>query len=376
MPPVGPPVPGLIFGRRRQTPAAPCTAPRRRRRNARVAVRYVEALLVEFRWTLAILLAAVVVGAVLHAVSRPAALNGARPSAGVSIYAAWMALFAQPTFSPPAPAYLMVMYAVYPVLGFMLVGEGVVRLALLMISRRRGEKEWMLVLASTYRDHVVLCGLGHLGFRVLEQLLHGNVPVVVLEKAGENPFVTQAKAMDVPVLVRDMKEDQALIDAGIERATAVIICSNDDISNLEVAIDSRRMNPGIRIIMRLFDQQLASKIAGVLTVDAAFSSSALAAPVVAAMSLHTSVLSSMVLDGQTFVAAEVVVEDQSALIGKAVSAIESEYALKVLAHRSHQGAAHAPPPDARVDAGDTIIVHVAANRLSEIAAAGCHARRP
>lgn len=371
MPAVGSPAPGSIVRWRRN----PATLYAPRRRNAWVGFRYVEALLIEFRWTLAILLAAVALGTALHLLSRPAPLNGAHPSVGVAVYAAWMALFAQPTYSPPAPAYLMVMYAVYPVLGFLLVGEGVVRLALLMISRRRGEKEWMLVLASTYRDHVVLCGLGHLGFRVLEQLLHGNVPVVVLEKVGDNPFVTQAKALNVPVLVRDMKEDQALIDAGIERATAVIICSNDDISNLEVAIDSRRMNPGVRIIMRLFDQQLASKIAGALTVDAAFSSSALAAPVVAAMSLHTSVLSSMVLDGQTYVAAEVVVEEASPLIGKAIAAIESGFALKVLARRPHGGAAQRVTPVETIAEADTLIVHVAANRLSEIAAAGCHARR-
>ena len=88
-----------------------------------------------------------------------------------------------------------------------------------------------------------------------------------------------------------------------------------------------------------------------------------------------SVLSSMILDGQTFVAAEVVVEDASSLIGKGVSAIESQYALKVLARRTHQGAAQPAMPGATVAVGDTLIVHVAANRHSEIAAAGCHARR-
>jgi Trk K+ transport system NAD-binding subunit len=336
---------------------------------ARIAVRYVRVLVGEFRWTLIILACAVMIGMGLHLLARPADAV-TRPGVGYALFSAWMALFAQPMYTPPVPWYLMVVYAVYPVLGFMLVGEGVVRLALLMISKRRGEKEWMTVLASTYRDHVVLCGLGHLGYRVLEQLLHGNVPVVVLEKVADNPFVTQAKALKVPVLIRDMKEDLALIEAGIERATAIIICSNEDISNLEVAIDSRRMNPKIRIIMRLFDQQLASKIAGALTVDAAFSSSALAAPVVAAMSLHTSVLSSMSLDGQTYVAAEVFVEDASGLVGKSISAIEAQFALKVLARRPHGGTAQPAGGNLAVAAGDTLIVHTAANHLSEIASAG------
>jgi Trk K+ transport system NAD-binding subunit len=356
--------------------AQPRLFPRRRRApsRARIAARYVRVLVGEFRGTLAILSCAVIVGTILHLLARPAG-TAVQSQLGICLYGAWMALFAQPMYSQPGTWYLMIVYAIYPVLGFMLVGEGVVRLALLMISRRQGEKEWMQVLASTQRDHVVLCGLGHLGYRVLEQLLHGQVPVVVLEKVENNPFVTQAKALKVPVLIRDMKEDQALIDAGIERATAIIICSNDDISNLEVAIDSRRMNPRIRIVMRLFEQQLVSKIAGALTIDAAFSSSALAAPVVAAMSLHTSVLSSMSLDGETYVAAEVFIEDASPLIGKSIGTIESQYDLKVLARRPHQGAAHSAPTTAVLAAGDTLIVHVAASHLSEIASAGCHARR-
>ena len=53
------------------------------------------------------------------------------------------------------------------------------------------------------------------------------------------------------------------------------------------------MNPNIRVVMRLFDQRIAQKIAGALTVDAAFSSSALAAPIVAAMSLQTKVLAAI-----------------------------------------------------------------------------------
>jgi hypothetical protein len=43
------------------------------------------------------------------------------------------------------------------------------------------------------------------------------------------------------------------------------------------------MNPRIRILMRLFDQQIADKLKEVKLIDEAFSSTALAAPVVAKM---------------------------------------------------------------------------------------------
>ena len=136
----------------------------------------------------------------------------------------------------------------------------------------------------------VLCGIGHLGFRVLEQLVAAKLEVVAIEKNGDGRFIAMAKNLGVPVLIRDMKEDQSLIDAGIQRARAIIIATNDDMANLEVALDARRLNPHIRVLMRLFDQQIAGKIADAMMVDAAFSSSALAAPLVAALSLETRVL--------------------------------------------------------------------------------------
>ena len=68
-----------------------------------------------------------------------------------------------------------------------------------------------------------------------------------------------------------------------ERARAIIVATNDDMANLEVAMDARRLNKNVRVLLRLFDQQIAQKIAGALAIDGAFSASALAAPIIAAM---------------------------------------------------------------------------------------------
>ena len=92
------------------------------------------------------------------------------------MFASWMAMLAQPINAPPTNWYLNLLCGIYPVIGFVLIGEGVVRLALLMSSKTPGEKEWTRVMASTYRDHVVVCGVGRLGIRVIEQLVAANVP--------------------------------------------------------------------------------------------------------------------------------------------------------------------------------------------------------
>lgn len=330
---------------------------------------YLKTLLSEFRGTLVLLTVLIALAALLHNVTPAQRLGGSALSVGDSVFAGWMALLAQPQCAI-APWYLKIIYCVYPILGFILIGEGVVRLALLMVSRRQGEKEWMQVVASTYRDHVILCGLGHLGSRVLEQLVASHTPVVVLERAANNPFLAEAKAMHVPVLIRDMKEDQALIDAGVERATAVIICTNNEITNLEVGIDSRRMNPNIRVVMRMYEQQVARKISEALMIDAAFSSSTLAAPVVAAMALKCQVLSTICIANENYVAAEVTIGAQSVLDGQSLLEVERSSQARVLALTPANAPTQSPPENsAAFCAGDVVVVHIAATGLSKFAAA-------
>jgi voltage-gated potassium channel len=341
------------------------------RRRAKIVLLYIRALLREFRWTLLALLALVTLGALLHRFAPAQQLpDNQRCSIGDSIYAGWMALLAQPQYTK-CPWYLKMVYAFYPVTGFILFGEGVVRLALLMLSRRRGEKEWMLVVASTYRDHVILCGLGHLGFRVLERLVTMNAPTVVLEQSTDSPFIHEAKAMRVPVLVRDMTEDAALIDAGVEYADTIIICSNDDMANIEVALDARRMNPEIHCLMRMYDQRVASKITDALTIDAAFSASALAAPLIAAMAFQTRILATFSIGGEPYVAAEVKVEEGTALSGRTITDVENTYATRVLARSPAKDIVQSPPlAGGVVVPGDTLIVHTAADQLPRLVAAG------
>jgi Trk K+ transport system NAD-binding subunit len=342
----------------------------RRSRELRTTWLYLLAILNEFRWTIAALVLLILAGGILYRLTPHAQFGGARPDWFTAIYGAWMAMLAQPVVAPPQPWHLTLLAGFYPVLGFLLIGEGVVRLALLLMSKRHGEKEWMMVMASTCRDHVILCGLGHLGIRVFEQLLASSVDVVAIEIDAAGRFVAQAKATNAPVLIRDMKEDQSLIDAGVEHARAIIICTNDDMANVEVALDSRRLNPHIRVIMRLFDQQIARKISGALAIDAAFSASALAAPIVAAMSLQSKVLTSTMIAGAAHLIAEVKIEPASSLVGKRIDELEVGYCARVLSRAPTSGASQSSPSAAtQIENGDVLTVYSAANQLPTIAAA-------
>jgi Trk K+ transport system NAD-binding subunit len=335
----------------RAAPTSPARV-RVRRRDLGTTVRYVLRILREFRVLMVVGAIAIAVGAVLWRSTPQSALGGACPSWSVSVYAAWMAFFAQAPFSPPDGWYLEVVSGVYPLLGVFFIGEGLVRFALLMVSRRRGEKEWMTVLASTYRNHVVICGLGHLGFRVLAQLVAQGREVVAIEKDANGRFVEEAKTMGVAVLIHDMKDDEALRQAGVEHAQTIIAASDDDMANLEVVLDAKRMNPTVRTAVRLFDQAMASKLRVAFGFDFAFSASALAAPTVAAMSLPCRVVSAFELGGASHVIAELAVEPGSRYVGARIADLEAETGLRVLGRGAER-----PQPAHALGAGDVVVVH-------------------
>jgi Trk K+ transport system NAD-binding subunit len=283
----------------------------------------------------------------------------------IAIYDAWMSLLVQP-YLDPVHWYIGAIHMLYPILGFIIIGEGIVRLALLVVSKRQGEKEWMRVLASTYRDHVIVCGLGHLGIRVVQQLLAQDMDVVVLERNENGKFLSQGKALGIPILLRDMKDDEALIGAGIEFARAIVLCTNDDMANLEAALDARRLNPKVRVVMRLFEQEIAGKISGALAIDAVFSASTLAAPMVAAITLGSKVLAPLSIGGVPYAASEIAVDSASGLAGNTVGKVEQNMGARVLALlRNGQPI---PPPLAmhELRLSDTLIVCVPTKNLASL----------
>jgi len=352
--------------------SAEVTASRRAYRvgQFRTTLLYLRAIAWEFRFTLLILLSLVGLGTLLFFMS-PGEFPEGQHSVLNSAFASWMAMFAQTICDVPKAWYITVVYSLYPIFGFLLIGEGVVRLALLMFSRRHGMKEWMRVMASTYRDHIVVCGIGKLGTRVIEQLVSAGLPVVAVEKDEAARFGPHVRAMNVPLVHGDMKDDGVLATAGIPLASVVIIATNDDMANLEVALDARRMNPKIRVVMRLFEQNIAQKISNAFLVDVAFSASHLAAPIVAAMSVGGKVLASTVIAGVPHVTAEVTVSEGSTLDGQSVGEVQRAYGCKLLAQTPAAGSAELSPAESEtVRAGDVLTVHLPSAGLVRLAGAG------
>ena len=207
------------------------------------------------------------------------------------------------------------------------------------------------------QNHVILCGLGNVGYRVATELQRFETEVTVVELNASGPFVHLITERGIPILFEDARKTEVLIKAGLERACAVIACTDNDLSNVEIALDAKEVRPDIRVVMRLFDQGLASKIQHTFDIDAAFSASALAAPAFAAAAVDPSVRDSFYVDDVLFVHSAFEVPGDSPLTHLSVWDIWGRYDVNTLSFTDASGAVSwHPSPTLHVPAGATIAV--------------------
>jgi Trk K+ transport system NAD-binding subunit len=151
----------------------------------------------------------------------------------------------------------------------------------------------------------------------------------------------------------DARNDHVLRAAGVERAKAVICATGDDLANLETALDVKRMSPPTRVLMRMFDQGLAGKVGGAMALDQSFSTSALAAPLVAIRATRPEVLAAYRLGPAIRVTAALAAG--RAAQGLRVGDLEARCGCRVVARN---GGGDGLGPDLALAAGDEVVVDV------------------
>ena len=148
-------------------------------------------------------------------------------------------------------------------------------------------------MSKTMSHYVILCGLGKLGLRVLQELIRLGEDVIVLESDPNSPNLAYARNHDVPVRIGSHRVENILIELNVESAKSIILATDDDLANLEFALDARKAKPSIRVVLRMFDQEMATKVRDAFDIHLAFSTSTLAAPLFATSSSDSSIVNSL-----------------------------------------------------------------------------------
>ena len=105
---------------------------------------------------------------------------------------------------------MQLLFLLVPAIGLLLAADGIVRFSVALFYRRERKEAWQVAVASTYSNHVVICGLGRIGYRVVRQLLRLGEDAIGIERNEECPFLDEVRQMKVPVLVADARQRTVL----------------------------------------------------------------------------------------------------------------------------------------------------------------------
>lgn len=114
------------------------------------------------------------------------------------------------------------------------------------------------MIAKEMHNHIVVIGYSHLGERLVNHLREKKIPYCLIEKDKEK--VDELLRDGEPVVVDDAKEFDALQDANICAAKAVVIATNNLETALIVTKRARECNKNSLIVARCFQDEFAEII--------------------------------------------------------------------------------------------------------------------
>ncbi len=208
------------------------------------------------------------------------------------------------------------------------------------------------------QDHLVVVGLGNMGTQVIRLLHDLDLEAVVIDK-DENPSgAGVAEELKIPLIVGDASQEGTLGEAFVKDCRALLVVSTDDVTNLQTALIGRSLNPELRVVLRLFEGDLAERVQRAFGVAVSRSVSYLAAPEFAAAMLEREVIKTIPVGRHVLLVAEVPVGRGSPLDGARVDLANRSRDIQViaLARFGEPGAIWTPSPDYRINAGDRLAV--------------------
>ena len=215
-------------------------------------------------------------------------------------------------------------------------------------------------------NHVIVCGVGTTGSRVVSELRETNTPFIMIDthqeqfdKLKEN---CQDKGAGLLYITGDATEDHVLEAAGIDRASGLIAALRNDKDNLYLILSARQINPKLRIIARATEESAPLKMIR------AGADKVVAPNIIGGMRIASEIIRPDVVEfldvmlrdkEQNNRIEQVVIPDDSPLVGRTLASTKIRKATDVLviAIRNVDGKfTYNPGPDTIMEAGAVLVV--------------------
>ncbi|KAA2252561.1 TrkA family potassium uptake protein [Solihabitans fulvus] len=206
------------------------------------------------------------------------------------------------------------------------------------------------------RDHVIVVGLGNVGARVMSQLRDLGVPVVGVERNQDASGVALARRLGVPVVFADASREETLRSAWVETSRAMVAVTSDDVTNLQAALNARSVRDDLRVVLRLFDGDLAERVQHNFGIGISRSVSYLAAPAFAAAMVERQVIGTIAVGRRALLIAELPVTATSALVGRTLDSINDTEVRAIAVSHGTRNLDWSPDPRYQLAEGNRVLI--------------------
>jgi Trk K+ transport system NAD-binding subunit len=211
-------------------------------------------------------------------------------------------------------------------------------------------------------EAVLVCGFGSLGRQCVQTLRRYRVAV----RAVDRDDVERGEFADVPFERGDCRYVDVLRRAGIEMCRAILLVTGDAYANIEAALAARKLNPSIRIVARVAEQNLNALLASAVGNFVGYEPNRLAVGALALAALRSETVGYFHLEGRLLHVVRHEVAAGDVWIGMRVDEVNA-HGLSVLDHHppsespadeeplaARHGPFHRYDPAAVVRAGDVL----------------------
>ncbi|MBA7692265.1 Glutathione-regulated potassium-efflux system protein KefC [subsurface metagenome] len=220
------------------------------------------------------------------------------------------------------------------------------------LGRRRMEKN-----IAKLKGHFILCGYGRVGREIARIFAEEGVPFVVIDKDQES--IASAEKDDYLYVLADATGDEALKEAGIERARGLVVAVGSDADSVYITLSARGLRPDLFIEARASSSMAGTKLkkAGANRIIAPYS---LGARRMAQLALRPTVVdfidTVIYRRGRELQMENIAVSRDSALVGLTVEETRRRTKAAILAIARKGGKLVANPPrEETIQAGDRLI---------------------
>lgn len=222
-------------------------------------------------------------------------------------------------------------------------------------------------------NHFIIVGFGRLGQKVAEKLQELKKPILAITL---NPSTETSSTLTIPLIAGHNLTDSLKL-AHLDKAKSMIIVTDDDIINIEIALLSQKINPNCQLVIRTNGDTLTENLSQLLPNATIIDPYMAAAEAFTGAAFGENILGLSRLQQQTILVTQYHIEENDTLHGLLLSEVAYGYGVIPVIYQSHLDASPVtlPSDDIRLGVGDLLIVLATIEGLKAIELGKPHVRQ-